>query len=313
MIPDFRSLGSKVSNWGRWGKDDHIGTLNHITAESLINASKLIKKGRLFDLSLPFGSNGPSNGAGGRVNPIHLMGLTPGDTHILNHVLTPPDMIITDDWITMPLQCGTQWDGLAHLGYDGCFYNNVPAHTVSTVSGSTVLSIEDIIAKGPTTRGVLLDIMAVRGGKPLESGDEITPADLEAAEKRQKVRVGPGDVLLLRTGWIQQFTIGKSAQAFWKGEPGIGLSCVEWLYKREIAAIAADNWGVEVSPPNEKTSLIVHCVLIRDMGMTLGEIFNLDELAADCEADGVWEFFFTSAPLKISNAVGSPITPLAIK
>lgn len=313
MQPDFRSLGNKFSNWGRWGKDDRIGTLNHITTEALINASKLIKKGRIFDLSLPFGSNGPSTGAGGRVNPIHLMGLTPGDTQILNHVVTPPDMIIADDWITMPLQCGTQWDGLAHLGYDGCFYNNVPAHTVSTVSGSTVLSIEDIIAKGPTTRGVLLDIMAVRGGKPLASGDEITPADIEAAEKRQNIRADAGDVLLLRTGWIQQFTIHKSALAFWKGEPGIGLSCVEWLYQRKIAAIAADNWGVEVVQPEGKVSLIVHCVLIRDMGMTLGEIFNLDALAADCEADGVWEFFFTSPPLKISNAVGSPITPLAIK
>jgi kynurenine formamidase len=311
-MQDFRALGSKLSNWGRWGQDDRIGTLNHISPEALVGAGGLIKKGKIFDLSIALGSNGPAIGVGGRINPIHLMGITPGDTQIMNHILTPQDMIIADDWITMPLQCATHWDGLAHVGYDGCFYNHVPSHTVSTVGGSQVLSIEDIIAKGPTGRGVLLDITAIRGGKPLENGYEIMPADLEAAEKRQNIRVGAGDILLIRTGWIQQFTIHKSPVNFWKGEPGIGLACAEWLYKREVAAIAADNWGVEVTAP-APVSLFVHCIVIRDMGMTLGEIFDLDALAADCESDGVWEFFFTSPPLKVQNAVGSPITPLAIK
>jgi kynurenine formamidase len=312
MTVDFRELGTKFSNWDRWGAEDRIGTLNHIAADAVIRASKLIQKGKIFDLSIPLGASGPAIGGGGRVNPIHLMGITPGDTHILNHFLTPKDMIIADDWITMPLQCATQWDGLAHVGYDGCFYNHVPSQTVSTMGGSSVISIEHIITKGPVGRGVLLDITAVRGGKNLEIGYEITPADLEAAEKRQNIRVGAGDILLIRTGWIQQFTIEKSAHGFWAGEPGIGLACIEWLYKREVAAIASDNFGVEVVPKGTM-SLICHCVLIRDMGMTLGEIFNLDALAADCEADGIWEFFFTSPPLKIENAVGSPITPLAIK
>jgi kynurenine formamidase len=316
MATDFRELGRKVSNWGRWGEDDRIGTLNHITSDTIVNASRLIRRGRIFDLSIPLGANGPAIGGGGRVNPIHLMGITPGDSHALSslqdHPSNPQDMIITDDWITMPLQCATQWDGLAHVGYDGCFYNHVPSNSVTSIRGSAVLSIEDIIEKGPTGRGVLLDITAVRGGRPLGIGYEITPADLEAAERRQNVRVGAGDILLIRTGWIQQFTVHGSAKEFWRGEPGIGLSCMEWLYKREVAAIASDNFGVEVSPPGPVT-LVCHCILIRDMGMTLGEIFDLDELAADCESDGVWEFFFTSPPLKVQNAVGSPITPLAIK
>ena len=312
MTSEFRDLGKKLSNWGRWGKDDRIGTLNHITAQTLVEAGRLIRKGKMFDLSVALGANGPSIGGGGRVNPIHLMGITPGDSQRLQGIVYPPELIVADDWITMPLQCATQWDGLGHIGYDNCFYNGVGAHTVSTLGGSTVLSIEDIIAKGPTGRGVLLDITAVRGGKPLNIGDEITPADLEAAEKRQNVRVGAGDILLVRTGWIQQFTIHKSAVKLWAGEPGIGLACTEWLYKREVAAIAADNTGVEVMSGG-KQCLEVHCVLIRDMGMTLGEIFDMDALAADCEADGVWEFFFTSAPLKVEHGVGSPITPLAIK
>ena len=309
---DFRALGTKLSNWGRWGDDDRIGTLNHITSDALVNSGRLIKKGKIFDLSLPLGATGPANAAGGRSNPIHMMSITPADTHILNSFVTPKDTIVADDWITMPLQCATQWDGLAHLGYDGCFYNNVPSQSVSTFAGSTVLAIDDIIAKGPTGRGVLLDITALHGGEPLEIDHEITAAELEAAESRQNVLVGPGDILLIRTGWIQQFTVHQSAASFNQGEPGIGETCLEWLHKREVAAVAADNWGVEVVPVGE-VRLICHSVLIRDMGMTLGEMFDLDALAADCEADGVWEFFFTSPPLKVEHAVGSPITPLAIK
>ena len=311
-MTDFRELGKKLSNWGRWGADDKIGTLNLIESRSVVDAVKLIKKGKLFDLSIPLGANGPAMGQEGRFNPIHLMGITPADTHILNHIKTPSNTVVSDDWITMPLQCGTQWDGLADMGYVDCFYNNVPSSSVTTMGGSAVLSIEDIIAKGPTGHGVLLDITAVCGGKNLDIGYEITPADLEAAEKRQSVRVGAGDILLVRTGCIQQFTIGKSPPNFWAGEPGIGLDCVEWLYTREVAAIASDNFGVEVVKRGTM-SMTCHCVLIRDMGMTLGEIFDLDAMAADCEADGVWEFFFTSPPLKVEHAVGSPITPLAIE
>ncbi|TPG32574.1 cyclase family protein [Mycolicibacterium hodleri] len=309
---DFRAVGRQLTNWGRWGDDDRIGTLNHITPDAVVSASQLIKQGKIFDLSIPLGANGPAAAAGGRSNPIHLMSITPGDTHILNSFVSPTDVIVADDWITMPLQCATQWDGLAHVGYDGSFYNNVPSQSVSTFSGSTVLAIGDIIAKGPTGRGVLLDITALHDGKPLEVGYEITAAELEAAEDRQDVRVGVGDILLIRTGWIQQFTIHKSAATFNSGEPGIGMSCLEWLHEREVAAVASDNWGIEVVPVGTML-LICHCVLIRDMGMTMGETFDLDALAADCEADGVWDFFFTSPPLKVENAVGSPITPLAIK
>ena len=98
------------------------------------------------------------------------------------------------------------------------------------------------------------------------------------------------------------------------GEPGIGLACAEWLHEHDVAVIASDNWAIEVLPGEDDTELLdVHMVLIRDMGMTLGEILDLDELADDCAADGVYEFFLTAPPIKFTNAVGSPINPLAIK
>lgn len=310
---DYYLVGERNRNWGRWGEDDRIGTLNHITDHRLVQASRMVRKGRIFTLALPLAADGPAPNRGGRVNPIHFMIIAPSDSHITSHFASPDGMVVTDDGITMPMQCSTQWDGLGHVGYGGCFYNNVPYDSVSTLAGSTMLSIDDIVARGVAGRGVLLDIAALRGVDRMKAGDAITPADLEAAEKRQGVRVGGGDILLVRTGWIRHFTIDRSPQAFWAGEPGIDLSCAEWLNRREVAAIASDNFGVEVGQPNAKVSMEVHCVLIRDMGMTLGEIFDLDALAADCAADGVWDFFFTAPPLRVKGGVGSPITPLAIK
>jgi kynurenine formamidase len=225
----------------------------------------------------------------------------------------PDHVCISDDYITMPLQSVTQWDGLGHVGYDDRLYNDVPASSITTLGGSPRLSIHRIAEKGVVGRGVLLDIAALQDVERLEAGFRITPEMLEAAEARQGVQVGAGDILLVRTGWIRHFTVERQPEPFWKGEPGIALECAEWLHKREVAAIASDNWGVEASPADRSGGLPCHSVLIRDMGMTLGEIFDLDVLAADCAADGVWDFFFTAPPLKVVNGVGTPITPLAIK
>jgi kynurenine formamidase len=217
----------------------------------------------------------------------------------------------SDDYIVMPLQAATQWDALSHFFYDDQLYNGFPASGI-TVAGTARLGIEKV-AKGVVGRGVLLDLAALAGVDWLEAGHAIQPADLEAAEERQGVRVGSGDILCFRTGWRRRF-LERGPEGWLEGEPGFGLACCEWLHEREVAAVASDNWGVEVLPAeSEGTFAPLHCVLIRDMGMTLGEIFDLDELAADCAADGVWEFLFSGPPLKVSGAVGSPINPLALK
>jgi kynurenine formamidase len=159
----------------------------------------------------------------------------------------------------------------------------------------------------------LLDIARLNGVARLAAGEAITSGMLEAAEEKQGVRVGAGDILLFRTGWLSHFTLDGDADAYWRGAPGIDLDCCRWLYDREVAAIASDNWGIESSPPDRSGGQPVHPVLIRDMGMTLGEIFDLDALAADCASDGVWEFFLTAPPLRVVGGVGTPVTPLAIK
>lgn len=305
-MEDFRSIGKRVSNWGRWGPGDERGTVNLITPERLIAAGQLIKTGKVFDLGIPLGADGPQPG-GGRINPVHLMSQT-GEDQVF-----PGGFKFADDYIFMPLQGASQWDSLAHVFYDDQLYNGYPASDV-TVHGAAHNSI-DRLAKGIAGRGVLLDIAALKGVEWLERGYAITPDDLEAAIQRQGgVSVGPGDILLFRTGWRRKFIQEKDAHAFMAGEPGLGMACAQWLRDRDVAVVASDNWAIEVLPGEyPDVALNVHMVLIRDMGMTLGEILDFEELAADCAADGVWEFFFTAPVLKFSKAVGSPINPLAIK
>jgi kynurenine formamidase len=305
-LEDFRSIGKRVSNWGRWGPDDERGTVNLITPERLVAAGRLIKIGKVFDLGIPLGADGPQPG-GGRINPVHLMSQT-GEDQVF-----PGGFKFADDYIFMPLQGASQWDSLAHVFYDDQLYNGYPASDV-TVHGAAHNSI-DRLAKGIAGRGVLLDIAALKGVEWLERGYAITPDDLEAAIQRQGgVSVGPGDILLFRTGWRRKFIEEKDGHAFMAGEPGLGMACAQWLRDRDVAVVASDNWAIEVLPGEyPDVALNVHMVLIRDMGMTLGEILDFEELAADCAADGVWEFFFTAPVLKFSKAVGSPINPLAIK
>jgi len=305
-VEDFRELGKRLSNWGRWGEDDERGTTNLITPERVAAAAKLVRTGRVFDLGIPLDENGPQPGVG-RTNPIHLMSATGAGQSF------PGGFRYADDYVMMPLQCATQWDSLAHVFYDDQLYNGFPATDI-TPRGALHNAI-DKQGKGVAGRGVLLDITALKGVTWLEAGTVITPDDLEAAAERQGgVEVGAGDILLFRTGWRRFFLEEKSAVKFGSSGPGLGVACCEWLHSRDVAAVCSDNAAIEVLPGEiPGVALPVHMILIRDMGMTLGEIFDLEELAADCQADGVWEFFLTAPPLKVTRGVGSPLNPLAIK
>jgi kynurenine formamidase len=301
-----KELGKRLSNWGRWGDDDEIGTLNFVTPEKRIEAAQLVKTGKIFDLGMAFDSQGPQDG-GFRINPVHVMTFTPTDT-----LGAPDGMISADDMVTMGLQCATQWDSLAHVGYDDRFYNDVPATAVNTYKGATRNSFDKSVDR-LISRGVLLDIPRLKGLDRLEDSTEITADDLAAAEERQGVEVRSGDILLVRTGSYRWFLEGDKAR-FMGNEPGLGLSSAEYLFEKEVAAVALDNWACEVWPSQVENSVIpFHMVAIRDIGLTIGEMFNLEGLADDCAEDGVYEFLFSGTGLKVTGAVGSPLTPMALK
>jgi kynurenine formamidase len=300
-------LGKELNNWGRWGDDDQVGTLNFVTPGKRVAAARLIRTGKVIDLGMPFDSEGPFKGGGFRNNPIHVMSLLPSDT-----AASPDGLISADDMIITGLQSATQWDGLAHVGYGGFFYNGVPAAAVNSFTGAARNDFPKVVDR-LISRGVLLDIPALKGVDRLEDSYEVTEADVLAAEERQGVRVESGDIVLLRTGSYKWFQEGDRAR--YLGNPaGPGLDLCRWLHDREVAALAVDNYSGEVWPsPVEGAMIPFHQVVIRDMGLTLGEMFNLEGLAEDCAADGVYEFFLSATGLKVTGAVGSPLTPIAIK
>ena len=303
----IRALAKNVSNWGRWGPDDERGTVNFITPDVVRRAAAAVKRGQVFSLGLHFDASGPQIGQGGRVNPLHFMSALHG-----GYGTDPEGFRYNDDVVVMPLQCATQWDSLAHVYYGGQLYNGFPAST-TTSAGASRNSI-DKLGNALVSRGVLLDVARVAGMERLPAGRVIVPEDLEAAERAEGVRVASGDVLLVRTGHLTVFTVDNDRVGYMRQMPGLGLASVEWLHDREVAAVATDTSAVEVIPfEDPATPLPVHLLCIRDMGLTLGEMFDLEALASDCGKDGVWEFLFTAAPLKVTGGVGSPLNPLAVK
>src|SRR3954453_23485473 len=182
MVEDFRKVGERNRNWGRWGAEDERGTVNLITPEKVAAAARLVKRGAIFDLGIPFDGNGPQPG-GGRINPVRLMSETGAQQEAF-----PGAFHYADDFVFMPLQAASQWDGLAHVFYDDQLYNGFPSSDVGP-HGAMHCSI-DKLAKGIVGRGVLLDIARLKGVDWLDAGYVVTPEDLDSASAAQRVEVG---------------------------------------------------------------------------------------------------------------------------
>ena len=191
---NLRKIAMQVRNWGRWGADDEIGTLNFVTADTVAAACRLATTGKVFALGIPLQREGPQSGTRQRFNPIHTMFRDGGDVP-----KTPAEVTAmqgyggSDDWIVMPLQCVTQWDSLAHVFYEGKMYNGYDAALV-TSSGTSKNSIDKTKSR-IAGRGVLLDVARWKGVRALEPGYAITPEDLDATASAQKVEVRRGDLL----------------------------------------------------------------------------------------------------------------------
>jgi kynurenine formamidase len=311
----LRTLARQVRNWGTWGPDDEIGTLNYITPETIIAAARLVTAGKVFALGIPLGREGPQSGTRQRFNPIHAMFRDGGD-----QPRTPEEVRAmqgyggSDDWIVMPLQCVTQWDSLAHIFDEGKMWNGYDA-TLVTSTGAARNSIDKTIDR-IAGRGVLLDVARHKGVRALEPGYAITVADLEATAAAERVEVRRGDILLVRTGHMSRYLDRRD----WRGYdlddfPGVSVHTAPWLHARQVAALASDNYAVEVRPSELLPAFRnpFHVLAIPNMGLTLGEIFYLEELGADCAADRRWEFLLVAPPLPVVRGVGTPINPYAMK
>jgi len=327
MSSNWREVAGKVRNWGKWGSDDQLGTLNYITPEKIARASAMVRKGKVFPLSIPVDAYGPQGAHGFRRNPIHVMSVDGGDEQAARHLagwggsteaqiaeFWKGPMRFNDDYIIMPLQGSTQWDALSHVYYDGYLYNGYPASAVTSF-GATKDSIDQVAERGMiVSRGVLLDVAQHRGVKYLAPNTVVYPEELDAVATAEGVMVEAGDVVIVRTGWRVNFLETRDGEAWMMASPGLSWRCAEWLHYKQAAAVASDNIAVEVfSSEVPDAVLVFHLLTIRDMGMMLGEIWDLEALSQDCAADGVYAFLLVAQPLRVTGAVGSPVNPVAIK
>jgi len=308
------------SNVGRWGADDVLGTMNFLDDAKRREGAALVRRGAAFSLSQPFDGDGPQKGWRRRTNPVHTM-LDTGLEAERGNQGFPHGIGGADDVVFMPLQCSTQWDGLGHIFDHGMAYNGRPAGDVVTSAGDQVTGIETV-AGVIAGRGVLLDVGRVFGddvhatGGELPDGFAITTEHLLAtiAAQGPSASAGRGDLVLVRTGRYTRALREGWGDYAGGDSPGLSFTTAGWLHGTEIAGVATDTWGFEVRP-NEFAPAFqpLHQVCIPHLGLFIGEMWDLDTLAADCAADGVYEFWLTAAPIPVTGAVGAPVNPLAVK
>ncbi|MBW8088055.1 MULTISPECIES: cyclase family protein [Streptomyces] len=302
---EFHEIAARVNNWGRWGAADEIGTLNLITDAVVREAAATVRTGRRVSLAVPLRQDGIQTGMiPGRVNPLHTM-------IAVNFEMFGPGTVATsDDAVTMGLQAGTHWDGLAHVSHSGRIYNGRPADSITTHHRAAFSGIEKA---GPiVSRGVLLDVARARGVERLPEGHTVTPEDLDVAEELAGTKVRPGDITLVRTGQIQRYLAGeKEAYAF--PSPGLSLRTPEWFHARDVAAVANDTLTFEVFPPEiENLWMPVHALDLVEMGMLQGQNWNLEELSEACAEEGRYAFLLSAPPEPFVGGAGAPVAPVAI-
>jgi kynurenine formamidase len=298
------SLAAVKGNWGRWGEDDERGAANLITPDSILDALAGPRAGKIYQLGQRIQQSGQPRSPGLRGHqplPVMHLWLRTG----LDHEVNPANPENTDfvmDYFATPIHGSTtHMDGIGHALHDGRFFNGHPA-TSSTPAGMARCGIDKV---GPiVTRGVLLDVGAAKGMESLPGGYEITPDDLQETMERQGVEVRAGDAVLVRTGMYALFE--RDPDEYAGAHAGVGLDAARLLAERDVIVVGADNRGVEPLPKN--VTLPVHRLLLHDHGIYQLEFLNLEELARD----EVWESLLIVAPLRITGASGSPVSPFAI-
>lgn len=309
----LREAARRFSNWGRWGADDEVGTLNHITPEMILNAAALIRRGRAFSLAIPFGDKGPQTGHLGRFNPMRYMLRDGDDVYSREMPGVPRGIGAADDVVIQPTHSATHWDALAHMFFDDRMWNGYDCRLVSSMGAerNDIATYRDRIVG----RAVLLDLPRHLGRPWLEPGEGVSGELLGACAQAQGVAVGRGDLVLVRTGQIAMCRSQGSWGSYAGGDaPGLDFDSLEWIFQSEIAGVATDTWGVEVRPNQfNYANQPWHRIAIPMVGLLVGEMFDLEELALDCAEDGVYHMFFSACPTPVTGSVGGPVNPVAVK
>jgi kynurenine formamidase len=306
----FTDMAARVRNWGRWGPDDEVGTLNLVDDAARRRGAAAVVSGKAFALGLPLSeAEGIQLGfVEGRVNPTRTMVQVNKPVNA-----DQPDWVcFSEDVLSLATQCATHWDALAHASYGGVVYNGYPASTVSA-DGAARCGIHRLTTV--VSRGVLLDVARALGREVLEPGYPISPADLDAACSLARVTVEPGDIVLVRTGQMVHLRPERrDLVAYTWPSPGLTIETADWFHRHDVAAVATDTLVFEVYPSqHEDAYLPVHLLHLVEMGLTQGQNWVLDALADDCAADGRYSFLLDATPLPLTQGLGTPLNPVALK
>ena len=293
---EIARIFDECSNWGRWGADDELGTLNHITAEKRIEAAGLVRDGTVVSMAQVMSKHQTT------ANPRPIIHHMAYEGHAPNAAIDFFGMIPHGFALT-------HLDALGHVFVDGVLYNGRRAQDV-VVKGSG-LEWCSILAQreGFFTRGVLLDVAGARGQDWLEPGTYVTADDLEAAEAAQGCRVTSGDLLAVCVGLeAREAALGPEDRSL---RAGLDAGAVCWLHEREVSIYTGD--CIERMPyPSTRFPVPLHMIGLVSMGLVLLDAPALDELVATCRRLDRWDFLATGAPLTIPNGTGSPVNPLAV-
>jgi len=314
---DVLAYFDQLSNWERWGADDQLGTLNLITPEIRTRAAALVRDGVTVSCAqdlVTFPQEGDMFG------PVHRFMFMTGEGLADEHRVQPPHPV---PGVDMSRMAGageymgmvfhgtnvTHVDALSHMFWDRKTYNGGPAELVNSMLGATNLAVT-AMSDGVVTRGVLIDMPALRGTDWLEPGDGVFPEDLEAAESRQGVTIGEGDAVLVRTGYTRRKR-EKGPVPMHEGQAGWHVASLPWLHERGVAVIGCDTAQDVVPSGYLQVALPVHAIGMVAMGLCLVDNCDLEQLAVTCERLTRYEFLFALAPLRLMGGTGSPANPIA--
>ncbi len=305
--PEMKALFERVSNAGRWGADDERGTLNYLTPAKTAAAARLVRSGRAISCARNFPVHpGPEN----PTPALHHI-VVGGDDPCTHGI---PGMEVSLDFIGIAYHglASSHIDALCHVFVDGRMYNGFPATDVRSTGArrNSIMAAKD----GLCGRGILLDIPRLRGVPFVDPAKPVTASELEAAEERQGVRTGEGDILLVAVGrdaWREHNTPKPG-----EGPPLAGLApdCIPWLFDKRIAVLGSDAvHDPTPSPaPIEDWPIPVHMCALASMGLHLLDNLYFTDLETACAAERRWEFLLTVAPLRVERGTGSPVNPIAV-
>ncbi|HEY6298411.1 MAG TPA: cyclase family protein [Candidatus Binatus sp.] len=299
---DVKGMFEKLSNWGRWGKEDQRGALNFITNQKRAAAARLVQTGECVSMALPLATiPAPDN-----PSPVtHLMVQAGHDSH-------EQALPYAGDYFAIAPHgmANTHLDALCHVFWNNKMYNGFDASEVGS-HGAKKCAI-DVTRDGVVSRGVLLDLPLLKKIQWMEPREKILPADLDAAEKARKVHVEEGDVLMIRTGRAAMRKVKGGWDPMRVGLPGLDAACLPWLHERRIAVLGCDAVS-DVAPSGyDGIMLPIHVGTLVAMGIHLIDNADLDAVSSTCAKLGRNEFMFSMAPLILERGTASPVNPLAI-